>query len=41
MAIIEQAVTAGADAEAFRGDPSNLDRMPLGVDIIREERDLR
>lgn len=90
MAIIENAVTAGADTEAFRGDPSNLDRMsqdrrqgrivdydrmghpimrfgwktveqlaaemkaarggaeprhipgvPLGVDIIREDRDSR
>ena len=29
MAIIERAVTAGEDAEAFRGDLSNLDRLPL------------
>ena len=31
MAIIEQAVMAGADADAdaFRGDLSNLDRLPL------------
>ncbi len=31
MAIIEQAVTAGADVEAFRGDLSNLERLPIGA----------
>ena len=31
MAIIEQAVTVGADVEAFRGDASNLDRSPMGA----------
>ena len=29
MAIIEKAVTTDRDAEAFRGDLSNLDRLPL------------
>ena len=29
MAIIEQAVTLGADAEAFKGDLSNLNRLPM------------
>ena len=29
MAIIEQAVTVSADVEAFRGDASNLDRLPI------------
>ena len=31
MAIIERAVTAGADVEAFRGDAANLDRLPLSA----------
>ena len=29
MAIIEQAVTVSANIEAFRGDASNLDRLPI------------
>ena len=29
MAIIEQAGTVSADVEAFRGDASNLDRLPI------------
>ena len=31
MAIIEQAVTLGADAEAFNGDLSNLNRLPMSA----------
>ena len=31
MAIIEQAVTLGADAEAFKGDLSNLNRLPMSA----------
>ena len=31
MAIIEQAVTAGADVEAFRGGSSSPDRVPLNA----------
>ena len=37
MAIIEQAVTAGADVDAFRGDMSNLDRLPLSAAQNRRE----
>ena len=37
MAIIEQAVTAGADAESFKGDLSNLDRLPLSAQQNRRE----
>ena len=37
MAIIEQAVTAGGDAEAFRGDLSNLDRLPIGAQQDRRQ----
>jgi len=37
MAIIERAVTAGADAEAFRGDLSNLERLPLSVPQDRRQ----
>ena len=36
MAIIESAVIAGTDAEAFRGDLSNLDRMPLNTQQDRK-----
>ena len=31
MAIIEQAVTLSADAEAFKGDLSNLNRLPMSA----------
>ena len=37
MAIIEQAVTAGGDVEAFRGDLSNLDRLPIGAQQDRRQ----
>ena len=37
MAIIERAVTAGADAEAFRGDLSNLERLPLSAPQDRRQ----
>ena len=37
MAIIERAVTAGADADAFRGDLSNLDRLPLSAQQDRRQ----
>ena len=37
MAIIEQAVTTGADVEAFRGDLSNLDRTPMGAQQDRRQ----
>ena len=37
MAIIEQAVTAGADVDALRGDLSNLDRLPLSAAQNRRE----
>ena len=37
MAIIEQAVTAGVDADAFRGDLSNLDRLPLRAQQDRRQ----
>jgi plasmid stability protein len=37
MAIIEQAVTAGADADAFRGDLSNLDGLPLRAQQNRRQ----
>ena len=31
MAIIERAVTGSADTEGFKGDLSNLDRLPLSA----------
>ena len=37
MAIIEQAVTAGGDVEVFRGDLSNLDRLPIGAQQDRRQ----
>lgn len=37
MAIIEQAVTAGGDVEVFRGDLSNLDRLPMGAQQDRRQ----
>ena len=37
MAIIERAVTAGGDVEAFRGDLSNLDRLPIGAQQDRRQ----
>ena len=37
MAIIEQAVTAGGDVEAFRGDLSNLDRLLIGAQQDRRQ----
>ena len=37
MAIIEQAVTTGAEVEAFRGDLSNLDRTPMGAQQDRRQ----
>ena len=37
MAIIERAVMAGVDAEAFRGDLSNLDRLPLSAQQDRRQ----
>ena len=37
MAIIEQAVTACGDVEAFRGDLSNLDRLPIGAQQDRRQ----
>ena len=37
MAIIERAVMAGVDAEAFRGDLSNLDRLPLNAQQDRRQ----
>ena len=37
MAIIEQAVTAGGDVEAFRGDLSNLNRLPIGAQQDRRQ----
>lgn len=37
MAIIEQAVTAGGDVEAFKGDASNLDRMPVSEQQERRQ----
>lgn len=37
MAIIEQAVTAGADAEAFRGDLPGPDRLPMGAQQGRRQ----
>jgi plasmid stability protein len=36
MAIIEQAVTAAADVEAFKGDLSNLDRSPMSAQQDRK-----
>ena len=39
MAIIEQAVTAGGDVEAFRGDLSNLDCLP--IDALQDRRQSR
>lgn len=38
MAIIEQAVTADGDVEAFRGDLSNLDRLPMDAQLDRRQR---
>lgn len=38
MAIIEQAVTVGGDVEAFRGDASNLDRLPMDAQLDRRQR---
>lgn len=38
MAIIEQAVTLGADAQAFKGDASNLDRLPMDAQLDRRQR---
>ena len=37
MAIIERAVTADVEAEAFRGDLSNLDRLPLSAQQERRQ----
>ena len=37
MAIIERAVTADVEAEAFRGDLSNLDRLPIGAQQDRRQ----
>ena len=37
MAIIEQAVTAGGDVEASRGDLSNFDRSPIGAQQDRRQ----
>ena len=37
MAIIEQAVTVGANIEAFRGDASNLDRSPMSAQQDRRQ----
>ena len=37
MAIIEQAVTVGADIKAFRGDLPNLDRSPIGAQQDRRQ----
>jgi plasmid stability protein len=37
MAIIERAVTAGEDTEAFRGDQSTLDRLPLSAQSGRRQ----
>ena len=37
MAIIEQAVTVGGDVEVFRGDLSNLDRLPIGAQQDRRQ----
>lgn len=38
MAIIEQAVTVGGNVEAFRGDVSNLDRLPTDAQQHRRQR---
>ena len=37
MAIIEQAVTVGADTEVFRGDASNLDRSRMSAQQDRRQ----
>ena len=37
MAIIERAVTAGADAEAFRGDAADLERLPVSAQQDRRQ----
>ena len=37
MAIIEQAVSTAGDVEAFRGDLSNLDRLPLSKSQDRRQ----
>ena len=37
MAIIEQAVTSDVEAEAFKGDLSNLDRLPLSAQQDRRQ----
>ncbi len=37
MAIIEQAVTAGGDVEALKGDQSNLDRSTMGAQQDRRQ----